>query len=211
MNEGARRPLESDDSLSLVQARAQDIGAYLKRLLATPHFTCTGRRGQLLEYLVKHTLSGDADKLSEYGIALDVFRRPPSFDPSIESLVRTEFSRLRRRLKQYYAEDGRNDGIVIDFPPRSYAAAIEFRDVAAQQKLPATPALVPSSATAVPDSRLRLSLVAVPLLAIIAAVALLSWRHYEKQSEARQPIHALVVLPFENYSLIKKTNILPTE
>ena len=83
---------------------------------------------QLLNYLVEHTLAGDVDKITEYAIGLDVFQKPTSFDPRIESVVRTEFSRLRQRLKEYYAEDGRRDSIAIDFPPRSYAASFEFRD-----------------------------------------------------------------------------------
>jgi TolB-like protein len=178
---------------------SQDVCAYLARLLATPHFTSASRRGQLLDYLVRHTLAGDAHKLNEYRIALDVFRKPSSFDPSIESLVRTEFSRLRRRLKQYYAEGGRNDAIVIDFPPRSYAATFEFREPAAPQKLPPVLQLVPASAKAASRPWLRIAFVAVSLVALIAAVALLSWRQYEKQL-ARQPIHSIVVLPFENYS-----------
>jgi len=110
-------------------SRKQEIKEYLGRLLATQQFAAAGRRGQLLGYLVNHTLAGDADKISEYAIGLDVFQRPTSFDPRIESLVRTEVSRLRRRLKEYYADEGARDPIVFDLPQRSYVVDFEFREM----------------------------------------------------------------------------------
>ncbi|MGB7135753.1 MAG: hypothetical protein WBD46_10735, partial [Acidobacteriaceae bacterium] len=111
---------ESQAASRAPNPRAQEIRAYARELLSGPQFAASGRRGQLLQYLVQHTLAGDADKVNEYGIGLEVFQKPTSFDPRIESVVRTEFSRLRQRLKEYYAEEGRNDRIAIDFPPRSY-------------------------------------------------------------------------------------------
>src|SRR5579872_2961729 len=120
--------IESHAASRAPDARTQEIRAYLRELLNGPQFAASGRRGQLLQYLVEHTLAGDADKVTEYGIGLDVFQKPMSFDPRIESAVRTEFSRLRQRLKEYYAEEGRRDRVVIDFPPRSYAASFVFRD-----------------------------------------------------------------------------------
>src|SRR5579872_744906 len=136
--------IESHAASRAPDARTQEIRAYLRELLNGPQFAASGRRGQLLQYLVEHTLAGDADKVSEYGIGLDVFHKPTSFDPRIESAVRTEFSRLRQRLKEYYGDEGRNDRIVIDFPPRSYAATFTFRDVATMPETMAAPQLVPA-------------------------------------------------------------------
>ena len=120
--------IESQPSSRNPDSRSSEIRATLERLLGTQHFFAASRRGQLLRYLVEHTLKGDADKINEYAIGLEVFQRPASFDPRIESVVRTEFSRLRQRLRDYYAEDGRRDSIVIEFPPRSYVASFTFRD-----------------------------------------------------------------------------------
>ena len=110
--------IESHAAPRTPDSRSQAIRATLERLLGTQHFSASSRRGQLLRYLVEHTLAGDADKINEYAIGLDVFQRPTTFDPRIESVVRTEFSRLRQRLRDYYAEDGCRDTIVIDFPDR---------------------------------------------------------------------------------------------
>jgi TolB-like protein len=166
--------------------------------LATPQFAASSRRGQLLEFLVQHTLAGDADKINEYAIGLEVFDRPPSFDPRIESVVRTEFSRLRKRLKDHYAEEGRRDPIAIDFPPRSYVATFEFRDKVTVLEPAGAPQLVSTpSRSARPVS--RVVLIIVPILVAIAA-GLMLWKQHLPPVALKQPINAIVVLPFENYS-----------
>jgi serine/threonine-protein kinase len=197
--------IESHASPRNPDARSQEIRATLERLLGTQHFSASSRRGQLLRYLVEHTLKGDADKINEYAIGLEVFQRPESFDPRIESVVRTEFSRLRQRLKDYYAEDGLRDGIVIDFPPRSYVASFTFREAAklreptAFPEVARAPQLVPTSARQARRVWI-IGAIAVLCVAAGAVAGIMLWRQHVSLTVARQPIHAIVVLPFEDYS-----------
>ena len=181
-------------------SRTQEIRAYLGELLASPQFAASGRRGQLLQYLVEHTLAGDADKVSEYAIGLDVFQKPSSFDPRIESVVRTEFSRLRQRLKDYYADEGRRDRIAIDFPPRTYAATFEFRDAAALAAPVGVPQLVEPHAEAARPRALWITALVLAFLAPLAVAGFAIWREHARAAMLNRPIHAIVVLPFENYS-----------
>jgi len=186
-------------------SRSNEIRATLERLLGTQHFSAASRRGQLLRYLVDHTLKGDADKINEYAIGLEVFQRPASFDPRIESVVRTEFSRLRQRLRDYYLEDGRRDSIVIEFPPRSYVASFTFRDTTKLHETTAfpEPARGPQ-ATRQNAHRSRrawiIGVIAVSCIAAAAVAGIMLWRQHVSMMAARQPIHAIVVLPFEDYS-----------
>ena len=197
--------IESHASPRNPDARSQEIRATLERLLGTQHFSAASRRGQLLRYLVEHTLKGDADQINEYAIGLEVFQRPESFDPRIESVVRTEFSRLRQRLKDYYAEDGRRDAITIDFPPRSYVASFTFRDASKLHEptaFPETaraPQLVPPSARQARRAWI-IGAITVPCIAAGAVAGIMLWRQHVSLIVARQPIHAIVVLPFEDYS-----------
>ncbi len=198
--------IESHTSPRTPDSRSSEIRAYVAGLLAGQHFSSASRRGQLLNYLVEHTLAGDAGKINEYAIGLDVFQKPTSFDPRIESVVRTEFSRLRQRLKEYYAEDGRRDSIAIDFPPRSYAASFEFRDpsqlseVAAFPEPALAPQLVPPKAKPARRGWRFGVLIAMPAIAALAVAGYLAWRQHASIAAARQSIHSIVVLPFENYS-----------
>jgi TolB-like protein/tetratricopeptide (TPR) repeat protein len=202
--------IESHASPRTPDSRSQAIRATLERLLGTQHFSASSRRGQLLRYLVEHTLEGDADKINEYAIGLDVFQRPTSFDPRIESVVRTEFSRLRQRLKDYYAEDGRRDTIVIDFPPRSYVASFIFRDVAKLGETTAFPEQARAAPQLVrPNARQAhrawlIGAIVVTCVAALVVAGILLWNQHESipvtKQAIQEPIHAIVVLPFENYS-----------
>ena len=80
-----------------------------------------------MRYAVEETLAGRADQLKGFTIAVDVFGRSLQFDASTDPLVRVEARRLRRRLADYYADEGQGDSIRIDLPvggyvPRFYRA-----------------------------------------------------------------------------------------
>ena len=53
-----------------------------------------------LRYIVEETIAGRGPALKEYGIAIQVYRRPESYDPQVDSIVRVEASKLRKR--QHY-------------------------------------------------------------------------------------------------------------
>ena len=58
------------------------------------------------------------------------FERNVSYDPSINATVRVEAGRLRSRLRDYYADEGRNDPVVIDVPKGGYRATFTGRSAA---------------------------------------------------------------------------------
>jgi len=157
------------------------VRAYLDHLLASGVFGGSARKAQLLRYLVEHALAGQ--EVTEYAIGLDVFEKPPSFDPRIDSVVRAEVSRLRQRLKEYYASSGSADPVMIDLRQRSYIPAFLLRD-------PDRPGEHPSGR--------RISWRALLAAALIlAALAGLVWW---QRIAARPSIESLVVLPFANLS-----------
>jgi len=159
--------------------RAAEVRQALERILRSPGFQNSTRRGQLLRYVVDRTLAGEAEAITEYGIGVDVFGKPPSFDPRIESIVRTEFSRLRRKLADYYAAEGREDRILLEFPSRTYAPEFRFGVV------PPPPAA--------PRRSYRWLFVASAAVMIVLVGAWLF-----RGTPARPT--ALVVLPFNNLS-----------
>ena len=108
------------------------IREQLVRILNSGPFHQSQRRQRFLEYLVNETLAGRGERLKGYNVALEVFDRPETFDPTIDPLVRIEAARLREKLREYYETDGQNDPIRIELPKGSYTPQIEFRH-------PATP------------------------------------------------------------------------
>src|SRR5262249_49735465 len=53
---------------------------------------------ELLRYTVAHALEGRTDELKESVLGVEVFGRTPGYDSASSSIVRVEFSRLRKKL-----------------------------------------------------------------------------------------------------------------
>ena len=104
------------------------IREQLVRILNSGPFHQSQRRQRFLEYLVNETLAGRGERLKAYNVALEVFERPETFDPTVDPLVRIEAARLREKLREYYGTDGQSDAIHIDLPKGTYAPLIEFRE-----------------------------------------------------------------------------------
>ena len=102
------------------------IRQQLDRILHSAPFHQSQRRQRFLEYLVNETLAGRGERLKGYNVALEVFDRPETFDPVVHPLVRVEAARLREKLLEYYAADGKGDPIRICLPKGTYAPLIEF-------------------------------------------------------------------------------------
>ena len=103
------------------------IREQLVRILNSGPFHQSQRRQRFLEYLVNETLAGRGERLKGYNVALEVFDRPETFDPTVDPLVRIEAARLREKLREYYGTDGQDDPIHIDLPKGTYTPQIEFR------------------------------------------------------------------------------------
>lgn len=101
------------------------IRAELGRILGSETFSRSERSRELLQYIVERDLEGEADRLKGFAIALDVFDRQDSFDPSTDAVVRVQAGRLRDLLDTYYAGEGAKNDIRITVPRGSYVPAYE--------------------------------------------------------------------------------------
>lgn len=106
---------------------AEDIQVELERVLASAPFSNSNRSQRFLRYVVESSLNNHVELLKEFAIAVDVFERDISYDPSVDATVRVEAGRLRSRLRDYYADQGRNDPVVIDVPKGGYRATFTER------------------------------------------------------------------------------------
>ncbi len=81
----------------------------------------SARQLQLINYIREKYLNGETEKLHEYDIATEVFgRSKTTFNPGEDAIVRVEAHRLRRRLKDYYENEGKNHPIHVSIPPGTY-------------------------------------------------------------------------------------------
>jgi adenylate cyclase len=75
---------------------------------------------RLLRYLVKEKLEGRGEKLKGYTIGVELCKRGDSFDTVQDPVVRIHAGRLRRMLKMYYLETGKQDPVRIEIPKGNY-------------------------------------------------------------------------------------------
>lgn len=86
---------------------------------------------KLLRYLADHALDHPGAAPKEYQIATEVFGRPNNFDPHLDSTVRVQAGRLRGKLAEYYATEGVEDSVLVDFPRGTYALTFHERTAGA--------------------------------------------------------------------------------
>ncbi|HUA86758.1 MAG TPA: hypothetical protein VMB85_23035 [Bryobacteraceae bacterium] len=104
------------------------IQSEVERILASEKFARSKRLRSLLRFTVAQTLQGNADTLKEYVIGTEVLKKPDSYDPRSDSLVRVLASRLRVKLKEYYSDGGSDDPLVIEFPKGKYVPRFQRRE-----------------------------------------------------------------------------------
>lgn len=100
----------------------------LDRVLSSPVFEKSHRQQDLLRYLVKETLAGNAHRLKGYTLGVEIFDRGEDFDPTVDAIVRVQVGRLRTMLREYYSLHGQSDAILFDLPKGSYAVDFTLRD-----------------------------------------------------------------------------------
>ena len=75
----------------------------------------------LITYIGEKYFLGETNTLHEYDIATEVFgRSKDTFNGGEDAIVRVEASRLRKRLKEYYAGEGKDHPIRMSIPPGTY-------------------------------------------------------------------------------------------
>jgi TolB-like protein len=92
----------------------------LTRILRSKAFIQSGKLSRFLRFVVEHVLDGNPGCLKEYLIGVEVYDRKPPYDPSQDSIVRTEARRLRGKLKDYYETEGKEDPVYVYLRPGSY-------------------------------------------------------------------------------------------
>ncbi len=98
----------------------EEVREQLERILASGPFRNSRRASAMLRYAVEKTLAGEADSLKERTIGVEVFGRAAEYDTAADHVVRSTAGDVRRRLAQYYQENGEKNGLRIDFASGHY-------------------------------------------------------------------------------------------
>lgn len=149
-------------------AQGEETRAQVERILQSETFRNSEALRRLLRFLAEKSISGEADTLKEYTIAVDALGKSPNYDPRQDSVVRIQVGRLRQKLADYYRSEGKNDEIFMDLPKGHFRLIAEPRQVA--QEFP-DPIAKPAIATPeYPWRKIAFALAAIALASVFWAV-----------------------------------------
>jgi TolB-like protein len=177
---------------------ADDTRRQLDRLLASAVFANAGRMSRFLKFVVERTLAGEGERLKEFVIGVEVFDRDHDYDPRVDSIVRVEAARLRTKLTEYYAGEGRADLVVLTLPKGGYTPMMTLgaHHPGAEAPTPAASTITAPLPVPAPEqvrSRPWRAWAGGALLAAAATLAVVAW----SPSSAPVPELRLAVMPFE--------------
>jgi adenylate cyclase len=104
------------------------VSVELSKILMHPLFLSSGILSGFLKFIVNEALAGRQDQIKEYTIALHVFKKPPSFVPAQNGVVRVHAKRLRDALLIYYDQKGSGHDCMISIPKGRYIPVFEKND-----------------------------------------------------------------------------------
>lgn len=98
-----------------------------QRVAASQAFARSARLRRFLLHICELSLSGREEQINEQQIGTAVFDRKPDYSPNDDNIVRVEARNLRKRLQDYFEQEGHEESIIITVPKGGYAPAFQPR------------------------------------------------------------------------------------
>jgi len=162
------RPTERDQCLAAVETITRSHSLHGSESLC-----------KLLRYLAERALQNPGVALKEYQIATEVFGRPSDFDPHLDSAIRVQAGRLRLKLAEYYASQGAEDPIMVEFPKGTYALTFHRRTV---DRKALQPVAVPPKPQPVSTRNWMIAVAVLAFLLVLAVAAIAGLWESERQA-----------------------------
>ncbi|AZQ60898.1 hypothetical protein EI427_01315 [Flammeovirga pectinis] len=106
----------------------------LEKIINTTEFKSKPLLQKFLAHVVTEYIEGREKQLKGYSIGIDVFNQNDNFDPDQNALVRIHAGRLRRLIKEYYLDEGKEDTVIIEIPKGRYIPKITFDNQVKEEK-----------------------------------------------------------------------------
>jgi hypothetical protein len=102
------------------EAEQTAVREHLEAILSHHVFRNSKRYAAVLRYIVEQSLDGAGAQLKERTIGIEVFGRSLDYDTANDHVVRSAMSEVRKRLAQFYREEGSQSDLKIEIQPGSY-------------------------------------------------------------------------------------------
>lgn len=100
----------------------------VQRIAATPTFTRSLFLTRFLLYICDRKLRGREEEITEYQIGIHALGRPDSFHTGEDNIVRNYARLLRKKLAEYFENEGRDEELVLEIPKGHYRPIFQRRE-----------------------------------------------------------------------------------
>jgi hypothetical protein len=111
---------------------------------------------RFLLHICEMSLRGRKEEITEQRIGMQIFNRPAGYNPGEDNIVRSYARTLRKRLDDYFVQDGRDEPLRMTIPRGGYVPLFELAQsvngredepVLARTEASSLPSVVPDTAT----------------------------------------------------------------
>ena len=198
---------ETSNSQQISNIGSDDVHNELSKVLSSKTFADSPRLQEFIHYVVEETLAGRAGGIKGVAIAREVFHRDDADDAQTSNIVRVEAGRLRRRLEDYYSQEGTEDQIRIKIPKGGYVPNFERLADDPNATTPNTQTQIKSKPAFI-FSKTHLGIAILALFSFITVLQItISPANHEQASLTKQTSNnftlntpAIAVLPFEDFT-----------
>jgi hypothetical protein len=92
----------------------------VQRVIESPHLVGSARLRDFLLHVTACAIRETPEDATEQQIGIQVFQRPPGFNSSEDSIVRSQARLLRHKLAAYFNAEGAPEPLVIEIPKGHY-------------------------------------------------------------------------------------------
>ncbi|HEV2578098.1 MAG TPA: hypothetical protein VGU25_12890 [Acidobacteriaceae bacterium] len=104
-----------------------DEWALVQRIVASPAFVRSPFLTNFLLYVCDRKLRGREEEITEYQIGIQALGRPQSFHTGEDNIVRNYARHLRRKLSEYFENEGIDEEITVEIPKGHYRPVFQHR------------------------------------------------------------------------------------
>lgn len=166
----------------------------VRRIAASAHLNKSRRLCEFLLYAAGCAIRNAPEEATEQQIGVNVFGRPPGYNSSEDSIVRTHARLLRQKLAAYFEGQGVSEEMVLEIPKGHYLPVFRPR-LAAEPEIetffpPMVAAVIPPPVQESPrPSRLggRWMLASVTLI-LLCLLGLTAWHRWRRPVPAQSPV-----------------------
>ncbi len=168
----------------------------VRRIASSPQLKNSPRLCDFLFYAAGCAIRNAPEEATEQQIGVNVFGRPPGYNSSEDSIVRTHARLLRQKLAGYFEDQGVMEEMVLEIPKGHYVPLFRLRlprQAESSASLPSQATVVPTPLVLEPISASRFRsrwIIGGVITGLICVIAFVGWPSRERVPAAPSALEA---------------------